>query len=140
MSLQYFFTNAANFNQNISTWNVLNDGPNQSQYPHGMNFLNSENVQPSETANLSNITYDVHINISNAHTINVNNNDHIVRSFNVDNIDYSYANHECSICLTDINENIVKTICEHYFCKSCVDKWLSEHYNCPNCRNNLLSS
>jgi len=131
MSLQHFFANAEAFNQDISTWSIPNDEPNQSQQPFAINFsLNPENHQPSGTINLSNLIY----------TIDVDNDKYNVRSFNVDDIDYSFTHHECSICLIDVNENIIKTICKHYFCKSCMDKWLSEHDNCPNCRNNLLSS
>ena len=51
---------------------------------------------------------------------------------------------ECSICLNKIN-NIVKTKCNHLFCKSCLEKWLDEklipnEHNCPLCRkeNNVL--
>lgn len=45
---------------------------------------------------------------------------------------------QCSIChgvLRDAKETIS---CQHAFCGSCIDAWLSEHSNCPVCRNFLI--
>jgi hypothetical protein len=44
---------------------------------------------------------------------------------------------DCSICLTEIDENVLKTSCKHYFCKGCLDEWINvkQHTNCPNCRH-----
>jgi hypothetical protein len=63
------------------------------------------------------------------HDINDKNNFQI--------IDYSYINHECSICLTYVNDNIIKTKCGHFFCKKCIERWISKHNNCPMCRYNF---
>lgn len=53
---------------------------------------------------------------------------------------------QCSICLLSKNEIIdgehencndtdvfVKTTCNHVYCKSCIDIWLSNHHTCPVC-------
>lgn len=49
-------------------------------------------------------------------------------------------NNECCICLEKFCENnelecIMKTICDHYFHKDCIFKWLKDYnINCPICR------
>lgn len=48
---------------------------------------------------------------------------------------------KCSICLDDfegmgqmINSNdVVKTKCNHFFCRKCIVKWFTEHNKCPLC-------
>ena len=43
----------------------------------------------------------------------------------------------CSICMDDCEH---QTICNHYFHKECLSKWLmkSKDHTCPNCRKELL--
>jgi hypothetical protein len=45
----------------------------------------------------------------------------------------------CSICLEDYNnEYTYKTECNHSFCKSCLDDWLSRgNKKCPLCRQEI---
>jgi hypothetical protein len=39
---------------------------------------------------------------------------------------------QCSICLVDTSN--MRTLCGHYFHKSCLKKWLEKNASCPNCR------
>ena len=47
----------------------------------------------------------------------------------------------CSICLEDFRDDteIVLLRCNHYYCKSCGQNWISEHVTCPNCRVTLIN-
>ena len=45
----------------------------------------------------------------------------------------------CSICLEDVDKNtenkkIRLTLCGHYYCDTCIEKWLSSHDTCPMCK------
>ena len=44
---------------------------------------------------------------------------------------------ECSICFEsfDDNEELVKTICNHVFCKVCLFQWININDSCPVCRH-----
>ena len=44
---------------------------------------------------------------------------------------------ECSICYEsfDYDEDLVKTICNHVFCKECLIEWININDTCPVCRN-----
>ena len=48
----------------------------------------------------------------------------------------SQAKHfTCSFCLNVFN-NAVRSVCEHTFCKNCVQQWIvCEHKECPECRH-----
>jgi hypothetical protein len=53
---------------------------------------------------------------------------------------YSEDANTCSICYEELNiDNIVNTMCNHLYCKTCFFKWLNQGYNCPMCRRNFLS-
>ena len=42
----------------------------------------------------------------------------------------------CSICLTDIEHDICRTIvCKHEFHRECLEDWLKIENSCPLCRN-----
>lgn len=45
-------------------------------------------------------------------------------------------NEYCSICLEDIEQG-VKTTCNHYFHKECIDTALQHNDKCPYCRSNM---
>lgn len=48
----------------------------------------------------------------------------------------------CGICLCEINEReFVRklSICNHYFHKKCIDKWLKKNICCPMCRRNQVN-
>lgn len=48
-----------------------------------------------------------------------------------------YQDNSCNICLSnyDINDNLIKLPCNHYFHKDCISNWLcKENVNCPICR------
>lgn len=50
---------------------------------------------------------------------------------------------KCPICLEIVNnpQQQYKTICNHYFCKECINKWTKtnqQNYNlCPICRQEI---
>jgi len=48
----------------------------------------------------------------------------------------------CPICLSEFDEedDVRMLPCKHYFCKACIDEWLSVNSTCPNCRTNILAS
>jgi len=48
------------------------------------------------------------------------------------------CNENCPICLEDINEEIYKIPCNHYFHKKCLYSACDYNYNCPICRQNIL--
>lgn len=46
----------------------------------------------------------------------------------------------CSVCYKDLTvNNIVNTMCNHVYCKTCFFKWMKQGYNCPMCRRNFIS-
>jgi hypothetical protein len=52
-----------------------------------------------------------------------------------------FGNDECSICLNCLNpETTTTTVCNHKFCKGCIDRWnetRGRNATCPNCRTRL---
>jgi len=45
---------------------------------------------------------------------------------------------DCSICLECLNpETKTTTLCNHNFCKPCIDRWRRFNSTCPNCRASL---
>lgn len=48
---------------------------------------------------------------------------------------------ECNICFEILeNSESYKTICQHFFCKSCINKWTCQNNTCPVCRQQLFKS
>ena len=48
---------------------------------------------------------------------------------------------ECSICFEIVEKSeSYKTICQHLFCKSCMNKWTCQNSTCPVCRQQLFKS
>lgn len=45
---------------------------------------------------------------------------------------------ECSICLENFVEPLVKTECKHLFHKECIERAYEQNKNCPLCRMNLI--
>lgn len=48
-------------------------------------------------------------------------------------------NLNCSICFDKLENNILKTPCDHYFHQNCLDEWIAKNLNnkeqnCPICR------
>ena len=44
----------------------------------------------------------------------------------------------CTICQDPVSDSVRKTICNHYFCRKCIEPWLNElNKTCPNCLTNL---
>ena len=40
----------------------------------------------------------------------------------------------CTICQDPVSNDARKTICNHYFCRKCIEPWLTElNKTCPNC-------
>jgi hypothetical protein len=54
------------------------------------------------------------------------------------NLSIQFPDEECSICLEKFKEPVVKTDCEHFFHKECIDKAFEVNKNCPLCRMNLV--
>jgi hypothetical protein len=49
---------------------------------------------------------------------------------------------ECPICYESMNElnddnNVVKILCNHKFCKKCISEWLNTNDYCPMCKKNM---
>lgn len=49
-----------------------------------------------------------------------------------------FPNEECSICLENFKEPVIKTNCSHFFHKQCIEKAFEVNKNCPLCRMNLV--
>jgi hypothetical protein len=48
---------------------------------------------------------------------------------------------DCPICMNTVRmSKATKTICDHVFCKNCLNKWLRRNNNCPICRTVLVES
>lgn len=48
---------------------------------------------------------------------------------------------ECPICMTEVLvTRLSRTVCEHTFCKRCLNKWLRRNHTCPICRHVLRES
>lgn len=58
----------------------------------------------------------------------------IERYLNERNVD---TDETCPICLQD-NKGMIKTDCDHVFCKECIKKWLDNNNSCPCCRKDLI--
>lgn len=53
------------------------------------------------------------------------------------NINLEFLDDECSICLSDDLNNLVKTRCGHIFHRDCIKKWLDHKFECALCRTDL---
>jgi len=53
------------------------------------------------------------------------------------NCDEIPCDETCAICMDDINSNVYKTTCNHYFHQKCLYKWIKEKPSCPLCRNHI---
>jgi hypothetical protein len=42
---------------------------------------------------------------------------------------------DCSICISDIDNECYKTACDHYFHIECFNELVKRHKKCPNCRH-----
>jgi hypothetical protein len=45
----------------------------------------------------------------------------------------------CAICLDEMNDDILNTICHHSFHNSCLEKWIEQKETCPTCRSSLTN-
>jgi len=75
------------------------------------------NITPNERLLISNKTFELLVDLG------------ICKSRNwlskINEID------ECCICYDDCH---IKTPCEHYYCKNCIENWLNRASSCPICR------
>jgi len=48
-------------------------------------------------------------------------------------------NDRCSICLEDysIGDILNELICNHFYHKNCINKWIKSNNNCPICRSSI---
>jgi hypothetical protein len=44
---------------------------------------------------------------------------------------------ECSICISNVDDEIKLSNCAHVFCKKCICKWSVDNHSCPNCRTSF---
>jgi hypothetical protein len=64
-----------------------------------------------------------------------------IRDEHVDPIKKSFENiinsenNECSICLSNNNQEWLRIKCNHEFCKKCITTWFKTNPTCPLCRN-----
>jgi len=49
------------------------------------------------------------------------------------------VNEICPICQDTMESNYVKTNCNHYFHRDCIQDWLNVKIECPLCKNNFES-
>ena len=61
---------------------------------------------------------------------------------NVPREDVVDSNLRCPVCLEslvniDSNVAVSKTVCDHYFCRPCITKWLQENRCCPLCNRDF---
>jgi len=64
-----------------------------------------------------------------------NNLDHIVyNKINTNNFEM------CSICHIDfeIDDNLIKTRCNHFYHKACITQWFNRSTKCPNCWSSVV--
>ena len=90
------------------------------------NFLNNKGIYL--LSEIWNDQFDNKYHLTN----NEYNNNFKIEKLNID-ID-------CSICLNKIQENVIKTKCNHYFHNKCLHNWLTLlciKPTCPNCRISL---
>lgn len=48
----------------------------------------------------------------------------------------------CPICMEfyKLGDDVVKTECNHYFCKKCISEWCSSNNSCPMCRTKIKTN
>lgn len=44
---------------------------------------------------------------------------------------------DCVICQDIVSQDARKTLCKHYFCSACLEKWLGTSKRCPTCNLDL---
>lgn len=49
-----------------------------------------------------------------------------------------HPEHECSICLNNINQNATALPCCHLFHSNCINEWRKRTNECPICRHQIL--
>lgn len=51
---------------------------------------------------------------------------------------------ECPCCKEDLElaekNSYIVTVCGHFFCKSCFEKWTETNYTCPTCRGKVVKT
>lgn len=79
-------------------------------------------------------TIDIVLNGNNKEFINTSLDNYIIKWNNY------VETSSCTICLEDYdtNEEIVKTLCNHYFHKKCIVDWCIMNNSCPICRKVIL--
>ena len=43
----------------------------------------------------------------------------------------------CTICLENLTDNIIKLKCSHLYHKECIKNWIKKKPNCPMCRYDI---
>jgi hypothetical protein len=41
----------------------------------------------------------------------------------------------CSVCISEVAEELIRTTCDHTYHKDCLDTWLNQRNTCPDCRH-----
>lgn len=93
-----------------------------------MRVINIEDIVDSYE--LNNIIAELVGNVNHG----VNNMDDAVVTVDINDVEEDST---CSICLEKFSEidncEIMKTTCDHYFCKECITKWFRDNRKCPLC-------
>lgn len=110
------------------------------------NFLFTNNIiedNVTHIVSIENLVDEYQMNsiisemIGNVHH-GVNNIDEAITDVDISDIE---KDSKCSICLEGFDDDeqrqIVKTKCNHLFCKPCITKWFRENNKCPLCLFNF---
>ena len=131
-----------NDNPIVNILNVLNSIAN---IPMNNSYNTSNNININENAGNEILNYFNEILLPSFLDVDNDNNDEDDKNdrglgeeereevYDIDSITNIYLT-SCPICLEDLSGRVVvKTKCNHKYCKTCIDDWLSKHTTCPIC-------
>lgn len=116
----------------------INQPPSQDIYNLLFNNILNNFMDRIEEQLLEDILQE---SLNNSSTLE-KNNDGIKfnkNKYNSINNDLKEKNKDCSICLTDFNEEDDVSIinCNHLFHNNCIEEWTKYKKDCPICRDNI---
>jgi hypothetical protein len=90
-------------------------------------------ITKSKNNSIKNNNIDNNIDYNNIDDNNIDNN---IDDNNIDDNNIDDNVFECIICFNKIinSDDIKKTVCNHSFCKNCLNHWLENNSCCPLCR------
>jgi hypothetical protein len=72
-----------------------------------------------------------------ADIINLQDLDSLGVMYNIKNGIIHRKSDSCSICLEDLEDDLVYTLCGHTYHKKCISRWQKNKNNCPLCRKKI---